>query len=175
MIRITRFNDAPDDDRGDVPIGKGAVVSDVHDARAFIRHQRGELRQPSRSVADRGGEPAKAAIGCQAPFQNAAEDSRIYVAAAKRQHHLATGQFGNQARQTSRQRRGARTLHHRFFQFNQSQNSQGNIPLRDDDRAVYILTRDFKRIFPTQETAKPSARVGLTVTGTGPPAFSEAT
>ncbi len=58
VVEVRRLKYAMNHDGVEVVFGKGAVVEDINDARAFLGNQRGEAGQTAGTVTDGCGEPA---------------------------------------------------------------------------------------------------------------------
>jgi len=83
MLMVPCLNCAKDVDRRNIRTGEGALMDDLFDARASRRDLGREIREPTGSIANDGGESAKPPVRDQTALDHAAEHVGIDVAAAK--------------------------------------------------------------------------------------------
>jgi hypothetical protein len=93
VLGVTRFDGTEDVHRGNVSAAEGALVHDLFNARASGGDFAGEISEPAGTIADYGGESAKAAIGDEATLDHTAENVRVNVAAAKQEHAFFAGEL----------------------------------------------------------------------------------
>src|SRR5205085_2333105 len=118
---VPRLDGTLNMNRGDVGAGESAIVDDLFDAGTGRRNFRREIREASGPVADDRGETCEPAIGDQAALDHAAQNVRIDVAAAEKEHDAFRREFRKLTGKTSGERRCGRALNYAFLQLEDPQ------------------------------------------------------
>ena len=86
MFTIPCLNCAKHVDRGNIQTGKSAIVHDLLDARARRSDLGRQIGQPTRSIANDGGESAEPSVRDKTSFNHATKPVGIDVSAAKQKN-----------------------------------------------------------------------------------------
>ena len=143
---IPRFDRAQNAHGRDVAARKGAIVHHLFNARAGRGDLRGEISETAGAIADYRGEAAKASIGDETAFDDAAQDVWIDVAAAKQKNHALVLEFFQLTRKTGSERRGGGAFNNALLQFDHAQDRDGDLFFGDGDGLIDMRARDFKSI-----------------------------
>ena len=158
---------------GNIRTGESAIMNNLFDACARRSDLRRQIGQATWRIANDGSESAKAAVGDETTFNHATKHIGIDVAAANQKDHSLAGEFFQFSGHARGERRCRGSFDDTFFEFDETQDRQGDLSLGHSDGKIDQWLRDSERVRACG-MASPSASVGCIAIFIGLPASSAA-